>query len=348
MTMEFCDKTFRGYHVLNCMNTNIMQKPKGPYHLLVLNDMFVENLLFHFKNHTFDVVHLHDSLLWPIAKYAAILFKCPIITSCHLSHALVHKDYPMFDQKTFEVTQEAHAYLMSHGITTCSQSYADDVEDYFMMKRNFNVIYNGVDLDRLKSFNYNPKLNQELGKGKPVVGFVGRMVPSKGIHLILEASKHCHDKQFVIISNVAPTIEHILPLVADVKKAVKEQDNVIWFRDLPTDSDQKWETMASCDMSIIPSIHEPWGIVTDEWGGLRVPKIVTKIDGLLEHNTEDNSIMINPDISSLIKALEQTLIPEKKENAYKIAENMTWKNTATQITNIYKEVINERNTNGIN
>ena len=340
MTLDHYKGMYKGFKLINCQNTNIHQKPKGAFHLLTLNDMFVENLLYHLKDQSFDVVHLHDSLLWPIAKYAAILFKAPIITHAHLSHALVHRGYPFYPQKKFEVTQEAHSYLMSHGILTCSKFYAGELQGHFMLPREFGVAYNGVDFEDLQKYKYHHALNASYGRGKKVVGFIGRMVPSKGIEFIVEAAKQLLDYHFLVISNIAPAVEKYLPLSKEIKRLEKEQDNVSWVRDLPSNDLKKWQIMASCDLAIVPSLHEPWGIVSDEWAALKVPKIVNKVGGLLEHNTINDSVMIDPDAGSLINAIKNHKFNSSMIcNAYSEAKKLTWKRTASVVENKYKEVL---------
>lgn len=342
MTLKFSDKNYRGCRVLNCRSTNIHQKPKGPYHLLTLNDMMVENLLYHLKNEHFDIIHLHDTLLWPIAKYAAILFKAPIITHAHLSHALVHRGYGMHPQMTYEVTQEAHAYMMAHGVMTCSKYYADEINQHFMLDLNWTVATNGVDFDHLQQFKYSKGLNREIGKGKQVVGFVGRMVPSKGIELIMDAIRRIPDKHFLIISNVAPSVERYFPLVKELRRMKGNYKNFTWVSDLPTNSDRKWELMASCDIGLIPSLHEPWAIVTDEWGALKVPKIVTSVGGMPEHNADRNGIMIEPNSCELINAIQKFWLSQYKiKNALFEAKVRNWKNTADKVLKKYDQVLGD-------
>ena len=340
LTIDHCDKMFNGCRVVNCRNTNIQQKPRGPFHLLALNDMMTENLLYNFKGDAFDIIHLHDSLLWPIAKYASIMFRAPIVTHCHLSHALVHRDYPFTDQKKWEVTQEAHAYMMSRACFTCSKSYAYSLQDYFMFDTGFTLATNGVNFDELRHYSYDKDFNHSLGDGKPVVGFIGRMVPSKGIELIIEAIKAIPEKHFVIISNIAPTVEKYMPLVKDIQRLQESSKNITWFKDIPTASAEKWKLMASCDLALVPSLHEPWGIVTSEWASLNVPKIVTRVGGLVEHNTDTDSIMIDPDAQQLCDAIQRFEIdPDKVSAAYNMAEGETWAKTADILECKYKEVM---------
>lgn len=337
LTMEFCDVEFNGYRVINCKNTSIHANPKDGYYLLTLNDMLTENLLYHLKNEKFDIIALHDTVLWPIAKYAAIMFKAPIVTFAHLSHALCHRDYYYTEQKQFEVEQEWHAYMQSHSVCTCSKAYEKEIQDFFMIDRKFEIVYNGVDFEHLQQFVGSPKTITD----KPLVGFVGRMVPSKGIGLILAAIKSCPDYYFILISNVAPGIEKFMPLVSEIRKMEETCQNFTWYNDIPTSSDEKWELMASCDLALVPSFHEPWGIISDEWGVLQVPKIITKVGGLTEHNSIDDSIMIEPTADALVRAIKEfKRDPKKVRNAHYWARKQSWANTAKQVEKYYMEVLN--------
>lgn len=339
---KFFNGEYNGCHVIDCRGTNIQIKPRGPFHFLALNDMLTENLLYHLSGEKFDVIHLHDTLCWPIAKYAAIMSRAPIVTHCHLSHALCHIGYPMDQQRIYEVTQEAHAYMMSHGILTCSKHYAARLEDYFMLDRKFTIAENGVDFESIMDYAYDPKLNHELGGGKPVVGFVGRMVPTKGVHLVLDAIEKCPDVFFVLVSAITPSVEEYMPLIKEINKMKKENKikNFKWISGMPTNDFMKWKIMASCDFALVPSVHEPWGIVTDEWGALRVPKIVTKVDGLVEHNSDENSIMIEPTVDAVIDAVNNFVSDGQRiDMAYKSAINQSWSNTAEVICNVYAKTI---------
>ena len=340
INLEYTDTIFQEYRVVNCKSTSIFSDPTGFNYLIVLYDMLIENLLYHFKKDSFDIIHLHDTLLWQVAKYASILFDAPIVTHCHLSHALVHSGATFSSQRKYEVTQEYHAYLKSHKILTCSEAYKKEVQEYFSLDRSFEVITNGVDSTLLRQYSYDKSLNYKIGKGKQVIGFVGRLVPSKGISLILDAIQEFPNKMFVLIANVSPTVEDFTPYTKKLQSLQERVDNFLWVRDLQSDDPKKWEIMASCDLAIVPSLHEPWGIVTDEWGALRVPKIVSSIGGLLEHNTNEDSILIRPNTKDLFYALKHYKPDLRKvSNAFKNACASSWSAVVEKIEKCYREVL---------
>jgi glycosyltransferase involved in cell wall biosynthesis len=349
MTLEPFKGTVNGCTVINCRSTNTQYEPSGAYHTLSLLDMMIENLLYHLRGKEFDIVHLHDTLLWPIAKYASILFKAPIVTHAHLSHALVHSGYPFTPQKIYEVTQEAHAYLMPSAVITCSKSYREELKKYFMLDRHIEIATNGVNAQEIFKYCYDPALNAEIGKGRPVIGFVGRMVPSKGVQHIIKLAKEFDNLYFLVISNVAPSVEKFHPLVADIKEAEATLPNIRWMKDLPSNSPEKWKLMASCDAAVIPSEHEPWGIVTDEWGILGVPKFVSRTGGLIEHNDDGDSIMIEPGENGLRQALIQfslrgaPMFGHRMLAARDLSMTRTWKRTAEKVETVYTRIVNGRN-----
>ena len=112
INLEYTDTIFQEYRVVNCKSTSIFSDPTGFNYLIVLYDMLIENLLYHFKKDSFDIIHLHDTLLWQVAKYASILFDAPIVTHCHLSHALVHSGATFSSQRKYEVTQAQYMAIM--------------------------------------------------------------------------------------------------------------------------------------------------------------------------------------------------------------------------------------------
>jgi len=344
LCLEYEEKVLDGRRVINAQNTSIEIRPDGPYHIMAINDMMTENLLYHLKNESFDLVHMHDTVLWPIARYSAILFDCPIITSCHLSHALIHKQFAYSRQKRFEVTQEAHAYIKSDQVLTCSKFYAQALREYFWLTSEPVAIPNGVNAAHLKQFDYDSDFNLRLGKGKPVVGFVGRLVPSKGINLILSAIRNRPDIHFIVISNIAPTLENFMPLAMQLKD-LEKAENVTWYRNLPNYDPEKWRIMASCNLGIVPSLHEPWGIVADEWAALKVPRIVSAVGGLLEHCDQTNAIMFDPKKESLSDMIRFDVDHHIIDNAYQSACRNTWEKTASEVEKQYEEAIHARSIN---
>lgn len=341
------ERTFFGQYgnqrLLMCKNVNYQMNVTGPYHLLSILNLHMQNILYHLGNEHFDIIHNHDTACFPVAEMCSALFKAPIVTTCHLSFGLVHETGHILDQDQYrwELTQEAFAYHSSDAMVTMSEAYAEKLANKFFINRPIDLIANGVDTEALSDVTPNLEYKREIAGNKPLVGFVGRMVPSKGILNILDAAEALPDHHFLINSYLAPSVEKVQALVVEVKKRIERLDNVTWISDMPSHDPEKWRIMQACDIAMIPSHHEPFGIVALEWGALKVPKIVTKIDGLVDHNNEQNAIMIEADNSEqLIKAIKNYKPdPCMIDKAYQVALDHNWDKVAKQYMEIYKRCL---------
>lgn len=140
---------------------------------------------------------------------------------------------------------------------------------------------------------------------------------------------------FELIANISPTVEKTNPLVKRLKKLKLTCRNFEWHNHL--DEDKKWKLMKIADIAIMPSLHEPFGIVALEWMGLGVPLIVSNIDGLSEFCNHENSTPINPlFLTNAIKNHERCV--ERLRNATETAKQFTWERTAKETLKIYEEM----------
>ena len=103
------------------------------------------------------------------------------------------------------------------------------------------------------------------------------------------------------------------------------------------------------DVSVVPSLFEPFGIVALEAMAAKSPVVVSDTGGLseiVEHDvTGFKAYPNNPD--SLAWGIKKLLLDENyrnhiREKAYKkVQEKYDWEKIAQQTTNIYKTVLGE-------
>ena len=145
------------------------------FHQISLEKVFTQNLIDWYGDKEFDIIHLHDSYLWPVACYARALFDAPIIMQSHLSfglstpamHAYSHAPFwrSLFRKLTFqktykkylypvwcqEIGQEGAAVRNAEMVYTVSNSYSKQLKDFYLTDRDIPVIHNGVDTLPLKA-----------------------------------------------------------------------------------------------------------------------------------------------------------------------------------------------------
>jgi len=324
------------YRLLEVYNTNQLLTRVGFLQKMITDDIFLENTLAFLGKERFDLIHLHDTNLWGVVKHLKALYKCPVLLSCHLNLFLSHERIPEDPFYLYDIQQEGSALYACNKLLTVSEYYKQAIQDEYWLEDKTEVVPNGVDYEFLESIQHDEELKKKYDK--PLVVFVGRMVPTKGVWQILEAIKQMQDHHFVLISALSPTLESCNPLADEIKKMKERYTNFEWHNFCP--QEDKWKLMKIADIAIMPSLHEPFGITALEWMGLGVPLIVSDTGGLKEFCNDDNSTLIEPTAESLIKAIRNHKTDtEKLRQAKETARRYSWKEIAQKTKDIYLSMI---------
>lgn len=326
------------YRYIKIFNDNEAETRYGYLTKVIGEHLFLKNALYFLRDENFDFIHLHDSALWNVADDLRRLYRCRMVTTCHLSFYLNHPADPSNPYYMYDYQGEVSAFRNSDRVIVVSESYADSVRDHYMLD-NVEGVLNGVNYDFLKNIKPDPSLKDQC-EGRKLVVFVGRLVPDKGVDLIMEAIKKLPDHFFVLISTMAPTIEDISPLCRKLKKRIGKDKNFVWLKNCT--QELKWRYMKTADIGIMPSTHEPFGIVALEFMSLGTPLIVTQMDGLKEFCNESNAVIMQPNVRSLIRSLKSFAVDASKiDEGLKTAKRMTWRKVAEENVRIYKEITND-------
>ncbi len=150
----------------------------------------------------------------------------------------------------------------------------------------------------------------------PTIGFIGRFVHKKGIHILVDAIKQLQEKNINIKAVFAGNGGEKKNITNQIKSAGLE--NVIkligWV-------DDKKTFFSSIDMLVIPSLHEPFGVVVLEGLAHSKPIIATKSEGPSEilHDGIDGILVETNSSDEIADAIEDLINNRKK--ARKIAVN---------------------------
>jgi glycosyltransferase involved in cell wall biosynthesis len=175
--------------------------------------------------------------------------------------------------------------------------------------------------------------------------FVGRLVHEKGVHVLVNAVSKVLEKvnaKFIIVGN-GYMKEQLSGIVKNMGFAHK-----IMFTGFV--DDETLRKLQKCaDVSVVPSLFEPFGIVALEAMAARSPVVVSDTGGLseiVEHNVTGVKVYPdNPD--SLAWGIRKVLLDETyanwiKTNAYKkVQEKYNWDKIAQCTKTVYDAVLNE-------
>lgn len=236
-----------------------------------------------FKREKPDIVHTHTSKAGIVGRWAAWLARVPVIV--HTPHG--HVFFGHFKEllsKTFYYVEK-----FSEPITDCLIALTEgEKKDYFNLnlvsKDKVATIHSGVDTCRFSEIMTDLKETRKrlgLPMDKPVVGFIGWLLPIKGPTLLLEAMKEVWrkypDAQLVYIGKGEQEAE--LRLNAQQTGAGSNIHFLGWREDVP-------ELVHMLDILVLPSFNEGMGRVIIEAMAASKPVIGSNVGGipdLIEH-----------------------------------------------------------------
>jgi glycosyltransferase involved in cell wall biosynthesis len=204
---------------------------------------------------------------------------------------------------------------------------------------NTNV-YESIEKEDCESFRTKFALPEEK-----IVLYVGRLVYEKGIHVLINAVPKVLEKvnaKFIIVGS-GYMKEQLLNIVRSMK--LEHKVLFVGFVD-----DATLLRLQKCaDVSVVPSLFEPFGIVALEAMAAKSPVVVSDTGGLSEIVDHDSTgfkaYPNNPD--SLAWGIAKILQDENyknhiRGNAYrKVQEKYNWERIAQQTKQIYKTVLGE-------
>lgn len=232
------------------------------------------------RKEKFDIVQYATSNAGLYACIAAWLARVPVRVYCQWG--ISYTDFTGF-KLWFYKTMEKFTCLMSTHVQPDSYANLNFAQSEGLYKtKKGSVIYNGsacgIDLvkyDFSKKQEWAKEIKEEykLHDYKCIFGFVGRVVPEKGIDELMEA--------FMNINNPDTCLMIVGPLDDDGRlnhelyKKAKLAKNVLFTG--PTPNAAKF--FAAFDFMMLPSYREGFGMTVLEAAGLATPSICSNING---------------------------------------------------------------------
>jgi len=297
-----------------------------------------------------DVIHAHDWLSGVAGIGLKHLYKKPLITTMHSTEYGrrngIHNDLQA-------CIHEIESWLCyeSWRIITCSYYMRDHVSWCFRVPENkVCVVPNGVDVTKFNfDFNYWEIRNRFAHASEKILLFVGRLVPEKGLDVLIKAlpiilSKGVNAK--IVVVGEGPQRDEYQRLAND-----HGLGNKILF----TGHIDDWTLRALyrvADVAIVPSRFEPFGIVALEAMAAHCPLVASSIGGLDEIvDHEGTGLKVPPNNPEALAWGILRIIRDVGfkdwivNNAYqKCLWNYNWDKIAEWTTGVYEAILHEYNT----
>jgi glycosyltransferase involved in cell wall biosynthesis len=232
-------------------------------------------------------------------------------------------------------------------IATSQQEEQELLADGFPRERVV-IRYNGVDLQEFLSLPPRGTFRTEwaLPPDEPIVLFLGRLIPRKGVDLLIDAfSVACPERGRLVIAGPEGEIGYVAKLREMAREKRIESRTVFTG---PLYADQKKAVLADSQIFVLPSRYENFANGVAEAIACGMPAIVTEHCGVSEFVLDRVGLVIPREISALTDALQKLLgdaaLYEKfREECPKVASELSWQELIGKQKELYARVCKAKN-----
>lgn len=294
-------------------------------------------------NPPFDIIHFHD---WHCSDALEELKERTTVMSYHSTeYGRSGNNFGNSPEFLAIAAKEWRAGHTARHVTTVSNHTKTEIMWlYGIPERNITVIPNGIYPDTyfLPLDAGQVKKRYGIHPLAPLVLFIGRLVYQKGADLLVEAIpqvlKRRWDVQFIIAGK------------GDMRQELEERCRTLPVRFTGYISDEEYrELLNACDLVVIPSRNEPFGLVlTEAWSAERCV-VATDVGGLSE-NIDDfiDGIKVPVRADSLAWAISYIIEDPVRIRAMglagkrKVLSRFNWGEIGTKMERVYMNLIADR------
>jgi glycogen(starch) synthase len=231
----------------------------------------------------FDVVHGHDWLVAVAGDHLAKRFRAPLAITIHATEYGRHQGWVDNHPQSHIHGVENWMANRADQVITCSAYMRDHVSDiYAIEEERVAVIPNGIDpadLHYVDEYEVRDLRARFASPDEKLVLLVGRLVYEKGFQIALEAMPRVIEELGNVRFLVAGSGTHEQELRAQAKKLGLDAHGSFlgWIGD-----DVLHSLYRIADLTVVPSIYEPFGLVALEAMACGCPCLVANTGGLRE------------------------------------------------------------------
>lgn len=293
----------------------------------------------------FDLVHGHDWLVASAGDHLAKRFECPLVMTIHATEYGRHQGWVDKHPQSHIHGVEKWVTNRADAVIACSAYMREHIADIYGLEEGaVAVIPNGIDPGDLRPMENLDEMRKSFAEpDEKLVLLVGRLVYEKGFQVALEALPSLIESVGKVRFIVAGSGTHEQELKAQAEKlGLMEHGTFVgWIGD-----DVLHSLYRIADLTVVPSIYEPFGLVALEAMASGCPCIVADTGGLREVVPTDNVGLRfrSSDPESLAKMAEKVLTdPELRDRLVTEASDhvltFDWLDVAKQTQSLYADAV---------
>jgi glycogen synthase len=293
----------------------------------------------------FDLVHCHDWLVAVAGDHLANRFRCPLAVTIHATEYGRHQGWVDKHPQSHIHGVERWITNRAERVIACSAYMREHIADiYGLEESRIAVIPNGIDPSELVPVDDLDALRVRFAAPhEHLVLLVGRLVYEKGFQLALEALpgliERVGDVRFIVAGS--GTAEQELRDQATRLGLDDHGTFVGWIGD-----DVLHSLYRIADLTVVPSIYEPFGLVALEAMASGCPCLVADTGGLREvvpnddvglrfHSRDPESLGQMAERLLTDVELRDRLVAEASEHVL----TFDWADVARQTADVYRELL---------
>lgn len=288
------------------------------------------------KLHNFDIVHAN---LFPTFYYLALAKalskKGTFPSTCLTEHSTSNKRR----KKRYLVCIERFVYS-KYDLKICiSEATKFNLIKWLNLKENdssFLVINNGVDLNYIKNSKSLTKDYLGVPKESTLLCMVGSFTPDKNHKFALEVLSMLSSSFYLLLIGEGVLRDSISKLAIDLH--IEKRVLFMGFQKNP------YPFIKTCDIVLIPSIREGFGLVAAEAMACHKPIVCSNVDGLRDV-VSNAGIKCELNVDQFVDAIIKMKINPSFyiENGIKQIHNFDIVATKNSYVNVFKQVCAKRN-----
>jgi glycosyltransferase involved in cell wall biosynthesis len=339
-------RPFTSRHVQHNGVEVIYLRPRYTYRATTLNSGLLSFCKKRLKD--FDVVHIYGlyDLLGPVVAHYCAKAGIPYVVE---PLGMVR---PI--DRSFRMKKIWHAFLgnplLRHAallIATSQQEEQELLTDGFS-REQVVIRYNGVDLKEFETLPPRGTFRSEwaLPPDEPIVLFLGRLIPRKGVDLLIDAfSMACPERGRLVIAGPEGEIGYVAKL-REMAREKRIESRTIFTG--PLYADQKKAVLADSQIFALPSRYENFANGVAEAIACGMPAIVTEHCGVSEFVLDRVGLVIRRETAALTDALRKLLgdaaLYERFRNECpRVAAELSWQELLGKQQELYARVCKGKN-----
>ncbi|HZI90554.1 MAG TPA: glycosyltransferase family 4 protein [Thermoleophilaceae bacterium] len=293
----------------------------------------------------FDLVHGHDWLVASAGDHLAKRFRCPLVVTIHATEYGRHQGWVDSHPQSYIHGVERWMANRCEQLITCSAYMRAHVADIYGLEEDaVAVVPNGIDPSELVPVDDLASLRASFAQPhEKLVLLVGRLVYEKGFQLALEALPRLIERvpgtRFIVAGS--GTAEEDLRRQASELGLDDHGTFVGWIGD-----DVLHSLYRIADLTVVPSIYEPFGLVALEAMASGSPCLVADTGGLREVvPNEDVGLRFRSRDPESLGQMAERLLTDSQLRDRLVTEasehvlTFDWADVARQVQDIYGETL---------